>query len=105
VLKYVKIEGWKMSVKQKTYTTEFKARVALEAIKGELTINQITAKYGVHSTQISRWKQQALQAIKQIFLGKNSSPQKNEEQLIEQLYKQIGQMKVEIDFLKKNIWE
>jgi transposase-like protein len=94
-----------MSVKQKTYATEFKAKVALEAIKGELTINQITAKYGVHSTQISRWKLQAMQAIKQIFLSKNISPQKNEQQLIEQLYKQIGQMKVEIDFLKKNIWE
>jgi len=94
-----------MSVKQKTYTTEFKAKVALEAMRSELTINQITVKYGVHSTQISRWKQQALQAIKQIFLGKNNSPQKNEQQLIEQLYKQIGQMKVEIDFLKKNIWE
>lgn len=94
-----------MSVKQKTYTSEFKAKVALDAIKSELTINQITSKHGVHSTQINRWKQQALQAIRQGFCGKNNSLQKSEQELIEQLYKQIGQMKVEIDFLKKSVWQ
>lgn len=46
-----------MVTKQKTYTSEFKAKVSLEAIKGELTINQITSKYGVHASQINRWKQ------------------------------------------------
>ena len=94
-----------MSVKQKTYTTEFKARTAIEAIKGELTLNQITSKYGVHSTQINRWKQQALEAVKQGFTGKNDCVQKNEQKLIEQLYTQIGQMKVELDFLKKSAWQ
>ena len=93
-----------MSIKQKNYSIEFKARVALEAIKGELTVNQITSKYGVHATQVNRWKHQALDAIKQVFAGKNNSIQKNEQQLIEQLYAQIGQMKVELDFLKKSVW-
>jgi len=92
-------------MKQKSYSTEFKARVAIEAIKGELTVNQITSKYGVHSTQVNRWKQQALEAIKEIFMGKNNCVQKNEQQLIEQLYTQIGQMKVELDFLKKSVWQ
>lgn len=94
-----------MSVKQKTYATEFKARIALDAIKGELTINQITSKHGIHSTQVNRWKQQALGAIKQAFGGKSDTLQKNDQELTEQLYKQIGQMKVELDFLKKSVWK
>jgi transposase-like protein len=94
-----------MSVRHKTYATEFKARVALDAIKGELTINQITSKHGIHSTQVNRWKQQALSAVKQAFSGKNASLQKNDQELVEQLYKQIGQMKVELDFLKKSVWQ
>jgi transposase-like protein len=105
VLKCVKNRGLKMSVKQKTYATEFKARVALDAIKGELTINQITSKHGIHSTQVSRWKQQALNAVKQSFSSKRDALQKNDQELTEQLYKQIGQMKVELDFLKKSVWE
>jgi len=94
-----------MGVKQKNYSIEFKAKVALEAIRSELTVNQITSKYGVHSTQINRWKQQALEAIKNAFAGKNISAQKNNQHLLDQLYAQIGQMKVELDFLKKNVWE
>lgn len=93
-----------MSVKQKTYTTEFKAKVALDAIRGELTINQITSKYGVHSTQVNRWKQQALCAIKEAFCNKNDSMQKSTQESNEHLYTQIGQMKVELDFLKKSVW-
>jgi transposase len=95
----------KMSVKQKTYAAEFKARVALDAIKGEMTINQITTKHGIHSTQIVRWKQQALEAIKKAFCTRGNLVEKSEQLLVEQLYKQIGQMKVEIDFLKKSAWQ
>lgn len=94
-----------MSVKQKTYAAEFKARVALDAIKGEMTINQITTKHGIHSTQIVRWKQQAIEAIKKAFCTKGNLVEKSEQLLVEQLYKQIGQMKVEIDFLKKSAWQ
>ena len=93
-----------MSCKQKTYATEFKAKVALDAIRGELTINQITSKYGVHSTQVNRWKQQALCAIKKSFCSKNGAAKKNEQESTEHLYAQIGQMKVELDFLKKSVW-
>ena len=92
-----------MVTKQKTYTSEFKAKVSLEAIKGELTINQITSKYGVHASQINRWKQQAMTSVKQCFTGKQSITHPVNEALIEQLYSQIGQMKVELDFLKKNM--
>jgi len=94
-----------MGIKQKTYSVEFKAKVALEAIRSELTLNQITSKYGVHSTQISRWKQQALEAMKNAFVGKSNSVRNTDQQLLDQLYAQIGQMKVELDFLKKSVWK
>lgn len=59
-----------MGKKKKSYTAEFKARVALDCIRRDLTINEIATKYGIHSTQINRWKQQALTAIKSGFTGK-----------------------------------
>ncbi len=99
-----KLRGLKMSVKQKTYATEFKAKVALDAIRSELTINQITSKHGVHSTQVNRWKQQALCAIKEAFSNKGDFAKKQVQESTEHLYAQIGQMKVELDFLKKSAW-
>jgi transposase len=94
-----------MSVKKKSYTTEFKARVALECIRGDLTINEISSKYGVHSTQINRWKQQAMVFIKSGFTGKHEKLDQRDQQLTDKLYQQIGQLKCENDFLKKSVWE
>lgn len=62
--------------KQKNYTAEFKAKVALEAIRGDLTMNEISSKYQVHTTQIQRWKQQALGNIKDGFTNKHGAPRK-----------------------------
>lgn len=93
------------SKKPKNYTTEFKAKVALEAIRGDLTLNEISKKYSVHSTQINRWKQQALQSIKSGFNGKQEKANLNEQRTIEDLYRQIGQLACENDFLKKSVWE
>jgi len=92
-----------MSIKRRAFSSEFKSRVALEAIKGELTINEISTKYEVHSTQIARWKQQALENIKDGFV-EGTKKETQDERLTEKLYQQIGQMKVEIDFLKKAVW-
>lgn len=94
-----------MSVKKKSYTAEFKARVALECIRGDLTINEISSKYGVHSTQINRWKQQAMAFIKSGFTGKFEKLDQSDQQLMDKLYQQIGQLKCENDFLKKSVWE
>jgi len=94
-----------MSKKKKSYTTEFKARVALDCIRGDLTINEIASKYGVHSTQINRWKQQAMASIKSGFTGKQEKLDESNQQLVDKLYQQIGQLKCENDFLKKSIWE
>uniref|UniRef100_A0A8D8Q675 Transposase n=1 Tax=Cacopsylla melanoneura TaxID=428564 RepID=A0A8D8Q675_9HEMI len=67
----------------------------------ELTIAQITSKYGVHATQISNWKKQGLELLVQGFKSKTQSADPNEQELIKNLYEQIGQLSVESDWLKK----
>ena len=89
------------TTKRNVYQPEFKAKVALEAVRGRLTINQISKQFGVHPNQISKWKKQFLESLPQIF--DNSKPPLVEanEELTNQLYQQIGQLKVELDWLKK----
>ncbi len=86
---------------RKQFSREFKVRVALEAIKGQKTANEIASEYGVHPTQIAQWKKQALDELPNVFERPNSERVKSEEALIASLYQQIGQLKVEVDFLKK----
>jgi transposase-like protein len=90
-----------MASSPKKYSNEFKVKVALEAIKGQKTINEISSEYGVHSTQITEWKKRVLAELPNIFAHPGSERAKNEEALIASLYQQIGQLKVEVDFLKK----
>jgi transposase len=78
-----------------------KAVIAIEAIKGELTAAQISAKYGVNSGQISVWKKQLLDGAIDIFAGKHDKKDKSNESIVDELYKQIGQLSVERDWLKK----
>lgn len=91
--------------KAKTYTAEYKARVALAAIKGDHTINEISSKYGVHSTQINRWKQQALTQIKAGFSDGRKQKSDDNQTKIDELYRQIGELSHENTFLKKRVWD
>ena len=86
---------------RKVYKAEFKAKVALEAVKGRLTINQIAKEFAVHPNQISKWKKQFLESVPLIFDNSKQAPEAANEELINQLYQQIGQLKVELDWLKK----
>jgi transposase len=90
-----------MASSPKKYSSDFKVKVALEAIKGQKTINEISSEYGVHSTQISEWKKRVLDELPKIFARPGSERAKSEEALIATLYQEIGQLKVEVDFLKK----
>ena len=90
-----------MSKKAKTYTAQEKARVALEAIKGELTMSQLSSQYGVHATQINRWKKEAVEAMVAGFTSRPKAIDTAQAELISQLYQQIGQLTVERDWLKK----
>jgi transposase-like protein len=88
--------------KRKQYPKEFKARVALETIKGEKTIEQISSEYEVHSNMVTKWKKQLQENIGDIYMRKNDR-EPNDQELIDKLYRQIGKSQVEIDWLKKKL--
>lgn len=90
-----------MSNKRKTHSAELKKKVALEAIRGEHTANQIAARYEVHPSQVGQWKKQALDHLKEAFSSRRSKAKKQDDLLKDELYGQIGRLKVELDFLKK----
>lgn len=88
---------------RKNYDKQFKAKVAIEAIREESTIQELSRKYGVHPNQISQWKKQAINALPGIFERANKKPEKEKELESERdnILKVVGEMKIENDFLKK----
>lgn len=82
-------------------TAEFKAKVALAAIRGDQTINELASLYCVHPNQVTAWKRHAQDELAMIFDGGKAASSKADEKLKEELYRQIGQLKVELDWLKK----
>jgi putative transposase len=90
-----------MSTQRKQYSAECKARVALEALKGLKTVNELASTYGVHPTQMAHWKQRLHKAMPDIFSTRRAKREQDQEALQAQLYQQIGQLKVELDWLKK----
>lgn len=90
-----------MSKQRKIYSADFKAKVALAAIKGQHTINEIASTYSVHPNQVALWKKQALESIPDSFSQRRAREARSDEELKSQLYQQIGQLKVELDWLKK----
>jgi len=90
-----------LSGMRKRYDGSFKARVALEAIRGDRTVAEIAAAYGVHPNQISKWKKQALDELPKVFSGRYEKTEAQGKELTDQLYQQIGRLKVELDWLKK----
>ena len=93
-----------MAAQRNIYSAEFKARVALEALKGHKTINELVSHFGVHPTQINKWKNHLLTELPQMFSNRPDKREQDHEALLAQLYQQIGQLKVEVDWLKKKIW-
>jgi transposase-like protein len=92
-----------MTMQRRQHSGEFKAKVVLEAIRGEHTINEIAAEYGVHPIQITQWKKTALEELPGLFSSRRGTRHKEEEALKAALYQQIGQLKVELDWLKKKV--
>jgi transposase len=90
-----------MATNRKIYSAAEKANIALEALKGNMTINEITARYGPHATQISNWKKLLKSGVVDIFQNKKRGRDADQEFLIEELYKTIGRQKQELDWLKK----
>ena len=92
-------EEWDRSKERRKHSPSFKAKVALEAVKGELTVAQLAARYEVHPGQIQAWKKALVGGAANVLGGNQDQGRKDEEALIARLYQQIGQLKVERDFL------
>lgn len=90
-----------MKNKRRNHSSQFKVRVALAATKGEKTIAELTKEFHVHPTQITQWKKQLVDSLPDIFSVRRKKERQNQEELTAQLYQQIGQLKVELDWLKK----
>lgn len=90
-------------VLRRVHPPAFKAKVALEAIKEQKTTAGLSSMYGVHSTQITKWKHQALVGLEQLFSEKWKKDEEQKDELMRALYEQIGKLKVEGDWLKKKI--
>ncbi len=88
-------------MKRNRYTKEFKAKVALEAIKGHKTANELASEFAVHVSQINTWKKQLLDALPEVFGRKAEHRQAQYEAEKDQLYRHIGKLQVEVDWLKK----
>jgi len=90
-----------MKESRRKHSPSFKAKVALEALKGDETVAQIVARYEVHPNMVTKWKKALQDEAASIFSKDHASEKKEEENLVARLYQEIGQLKVERDFLDR----
>lgn len=88
--------------KRRKFGKEFKAKVALAALKGDKTMAELSSLYGVHSSLITKWAKQAREQLSDVFADNNKKKHDNNK-LIEELYKRIGQLNVECEWFKKKL--
>lgn len=90
-----------MTRSRKHYSAEQKAKIALTAVKGQQTVNEIASDFGVHPTQVAQWKKQLVTEAPQVFASARMRTAEDTDALQARLYQEIGQLKVELDWLKK----
>ena len=88
-------------MKRKRFSKELKAKVAVEAIKSQKPVNELAAEFGVYPTQVNTWKKQAIDAPPESFGNNRAKKEPNHEEEKDNLYRQIGKLQVEVDWLKK----
>ena len=91
-----------MSQKRKRHSGEFKAKVALEAVKGLKTCSELAQEYQVHPTQISQWKRQLLDKLPELFSNGKDTSEAATQAATAPLYEEIGRLKMELDWVKKS---
>lgn len=89
--------------KRKRYSAEFKAKVALEALKEQQTLSELASQYQIHAVQIANWKKQLLEGAASIFKNPNNNSHRKQQNLENHLYQEIGRLKIELDWLKKKL--
>lgn len=92
-----------MAGKRKQHSAEFKAKVALEAAKGQRSISELATQYKIHPSQITQWKKQLLDNASTVFTTGRTTGAVEQEGLVNTLYQQIGQLTVEVEWLKKKL--
>jgi transposase len=92
-----------LKTSRRKHSPAFKAKVALEALRGEKTIAEIASQYEIHPNQITQWKKQLSEEAAGIFVNGQSKKPQDEKALIKKLYQEIGQLKVEKDFLEDSL--
>lgn len=92
-----------MVQKRRRFPAEFRAKVALAAVRGDKTINELASQFEVHPSQIGTWKKQLQEAAREFFADGRSRRDVPDEQLVARLYEEIGRLKVELDWLKKKL--
>jgi len=92
-----------MANKRKRYRAEFKAKVALEALKEQKTLTELSNQYQIHSVQISNWKKQLIEGSASIFNNSKNNNYRKQQNLENHLYQEIGRLKIELDWLKKKL--
>lgn len=90
-----------MTTTRKQYNPKFKARVAVEAIRGEKTLSQLGSQFKVHPMQIAKWRKAALELLPELFVDGRTRKTRNEDADRDALYEEIGRLKMELDWLKK----
>jgi transposase len=90
-------------MKRQKFSKEFKAKVALEAIKGQHTVAELSQEFGVHANQINRWKKELLESVPKVFSSNKDRECKRVEAERDQLYRKVGQLQIEVDWLKKKV--
>jgi transposase-like protein len=90
---------------RKRYNAEFKAKVAIEAVSEQRTLAELAGEYSIHPSQIVKWKKELLERAREVFSKETSKDAKTAEMREAELYRQIGQLKVEVDWLKKKSTE
>lgn len=92
-----------MTTTRKQYSPKFKAKVAVEAIRGDRTLSQLASQYHVHPVQIGQWRKTALEQMTELFVDGRKRKRTDQDADKDALYEQIGRLKVELDWLKKKV--